>query len=55
MNSKTITLTLEYDGELNLDLLEDYLETGLDNYIRAHYSTIKYSNHTFYCEGETIG
>ena len=46
MNRATVTLTIEYDGELDsLDLVE-HIEGALDTYVGSHYSTLQFQNHT---------
>jgi len=50
MNRATITLTLEYDGELDdLNLLE-HIEGALDIYVGANYGTLHFQNHEIQIE-----
>ena len=46
MNRATITLTVEYDGELDSLELVEHVEGALDAYVGLHYSTLQFQNHT---------
>lgn len=45
MNRLTVTLAIEYDGELDPEELVEYLEGGLNAYVGTQYSKIQYQNH----------
>ncbi len=46
MNRLTITLAVEYDGELDPLKLTEEIEEALDTVVGRSYGTVQYQNHT---------
>lgn len=46
MNRATITLTVEYDGELDSLALLEHVESALDAFVGTNYSVLHFQNHT---------